>query len=230
VANDLQIQPVSDQQIRGHLIAMDAQLATMRFLPHRLAVLAKSVSSTQWPGQPERLSLPTGWQMAAADRMDAQAHLLRLKEALAPDKPDPMTASALRLFFLTRLQLGLPIARGTSEEAAEARGDFYEIALEDMPPWTVDKAIRRWIRREIGGLGLSETNTTFAPGPSTLRQICEDVVKPLHSDVIALERLLRTIPQSAAMDPAPVRIEPPAGAQSVRERAVPQLRRMGGAA
>jgi hypothetical protein len=229
VANDLQTQPVTEHQIRTHLAEIDAQLATMRFLPRRLAVLAGSVQSVLWPNGAERLHLPVALEgeFGSRDREYAMAHLRELGELMAPDKPDVATAAMLRLYLLTKLQLGLPIARGTSEEAAEARGDFYEIAVEDMPPWAVHKAIKRWIRHEINGIGLTETNTTYAPGPTALRQICEDVLKPLRDDGEKLARLLRTMPQRAAMDPkwiepAPVAFLPPKGTG----RAAPALQRM----
>jgi hypothetical protein len=233
MANDLQAQPVTEHQIRIHLAEIDVQLDTMRFLPRRLAVLAASVQTVQWPNGAERLHLPEvlEGEFGSRDREYAMAHLRELQELLAPDKPDPVTAAMLRLYLLTKLQLGLPIARGTSEEAAEARGDFYEIAVDDMPPWAIHKAMRRWIRREVGGLGLSETNPTFAPGPAALRQICEDVAKPLRDDADKLARLLRTMPQAAAMDPkwiepAPVVLLAPSARRG--GAAAPALRRMVG--
>lgn len=230
MANDLQIQPITEHQVRAHLAEVNVQLDTMRFLPPRLAVLAASVQSVIWPNGAERLHLPATLEgeFGSRDREYAMAHLRELEELLAPDKPDPATADALRLIFLTKLQQGFPIARETSEHVADAKGEFYEIAVSDMPPWSIPRAMTRWIRKEIGGLGLTETNTTFAPGYTVLRQICEDVVKPLRDDAEKLGRLLRTMPQAAAMDPkwiapAPVAILPAGGR---RAAAAPALQRM----
>ena len=87
---------------------------------------------------------------------------------LAEAKPDPLTA----LREVARLLLAFP-AGNVSEAVAEARSEAYEIALEDVPAWTVKAAARRWIKGEVATLG-DKVNLSFPPSPPQLRALALD--------------------------------------------------------
>ncbi len=70
------------------------------------------------------------------------------------------------LELLTRLLLAKPARRAT-EDAAEATGDAYMDALDDVPTWAVAEAIRHWHRGECG----EDHDYTWAPGTATLRRL-----------------------------------------------------------
>jgi hypothetical protein len=60
-----------------------------------------------------------------------------------------------------------------SVAAAEARSEAYEIALEDVPAWTVGAAAKRWIKGEVAILG-DRVNLSFPPSPPQLRALAMD--------------------------------------------------------
>ncbi|MCM5558503.1 hypothetical protein [Pleomorphomonas sp. JP5] len=86
----------------------------------------------------------------------------------AEAKPDPVTA----LREVARLLLAFPVSN-LSVAAAEARSEAYEIAIEDVPAWTVKAAARRWIKGEVANLG-DKVNLSFPPSPPQLRALALD--------------------------------------------------------
>lgn len=87
---------------------------------------------------------------------------------LAEAKPDPVIA----LREVARLLLAFSTAN-LSVTAAEARSEAYEIALEDVPAWTVKAAARHWIKGEVAILG-DKVNLSFPPSPPQLRALALD--------------------------------------------------------
>ena len=71
------------------------------------------------------------------------------------------------LIELTKMMLMMP-APTQNEASAEARGEAFLAALEDMPVWAVRSAIRRWYR---GDAGTDEPGEPFdyhwCPAPAT---------------------------------------------------------------
>lgn len=57
--------------------------------------------------------------------------------------------------------------REGGEMAGEARGDAYMQALEDIPSWAVEEAVRKWYRGECG----SKHDYRWVPAPAILRDI-----------------------------------------------------------
>lgn len=102
---------------------------------------------------------------------DERSILSRLVDEVAPlaeAKPDPVIA----LREVARLLLAFSTAN-LSVAAAEARSEAYEIALEDVPAWTVKAAARRWIKGEVASLG-DKVNLSFPPSPPQLRALALD--------------------------------------------------------
>src|SRR6266478_10085414 len=106
-------------------------LELMRSLPLRLARLANSIGTTQWPGQPVRLNLPSGVVLANQDRTEISARLNGLSEIITGSNLTPNEAAKARLALLTRMLLAMPVGGSSSETAAEARADMYDDALSD---------------------------------------------------------------------------------------------------
>jgi hypothetical protein len=95
--------------------------------------------------------------------------------------------------------LGYPAAGNTTNEAAEARLNFYHDAVSDIAPWALDAAIKRWVRGDI-----EKGNIDFAPSPGALRRLCEEELEPFKAQAWKLNRLLSAVSIEQAMDPDPV--------------------------
>lgn len=87
---------------------------------------------------------------------------------LAEAKSDAVAAIA----HVAKLLYAFPTAN-LSAAANEARSEAYEIAIEDVPAWTVAAAAKRWIRGEVSVLG-DKPNLSFPPSPPQLRALALD--------------------------------------------------------
>jgi hypothetical protein len=163
------------------------KLDTMLSLPLPLARLERSLGTVRWPGQRERLNFPSGMELSETDRQKLSARLIELKQVIT------------RLSLLTKLLLGYPTAGGATEEAGQARLDFYRESVSDIAPWALDAAIKRWVRGDIG-----KGNIDFAPSPGALRRLCEEELEPFQGQILKLTRLLSALPIDRAMDPSPL--------------------------
>lgn len=103
--------------------------------------------------------------------------------------------------------LAFPAAGSSSEAAAQARSDVYDDALEDMPPWALNAAIKRWAKGDVPADCVG--NFAFAPAPAVLRKLVKNELAPFELQAAKLNRLLKAVPVARAMDPTPiVRDEP----------------------
>ncbi|MET4297069.1 hypothetical protein ABIB06_007844 [Bradyrhizobium sp. LB8.2] len=107
-----------------------------------------------------------------------------------------------RLALVGNLLLAYPIPNGTSE-AGRARAEAYLVALEDVPPWAIAEAIKRWHRGECG----QGYNYRWAPAPAELRQLSKERVRPARETIAHLEAVLAAISLERAMDPTPINPE-----------------------
>jgi hypothetical protein len=107
-----------------------------------------------------------------AQREAIEDHMRALNKLNGPTPIDNANAEAATLVCLTKMMLTLPAAK-QNEESAEARGEAYMIALDDLPPWTVQAAIRRWYRGDVGKNpdGTPQFDCHWAPQPSDLRTL-----------------------------------------------------------
>jgi hypothetical protein len=162
--------------------AIDAgeQRERMLSLPVWLGSLIGSMAEVNLPGEGTKKYLPAGLtltpeQKVAIEQRRAIAHFALDADA-AQKKP--------RLGLIAKLLLSYPVAGGGSERSGEARAEAYMDALDDVPAWALDKAIRGWHRGEVG-----EHNYSFAPAPAVLRAVCKRVLAPyrkIHDDMVAL--------------------------------------------
>lgn len=67
---------------------------------------------------------------------------------------------------VTKMMLVLP-SKESGDLAMEAKGEAYMAALEDIPCWAVQEAMRRWHRSEYG----QKYDYKWQPAPSTLRDL-----------------------------------------------------------
>jgi hypothetical protein len=180
------------------------RLDTMRSLPPPLARLANSISSTF--NQGVRYSLPGTMLPTSDEREFLSGRLEAIKTIITASNLTPAECSKARLSLLTKMLLGFPAAGGSSEEAADARGDIYDYAVEDIPPWAIDAAIKRWAKGNVPDLKMGALNFNFAPAPAVLRAICNLELADFKKQQGDIEKLLAcvTIEQAMARDCAPV--------------------------
>jgi hypothetical protein len=182
-----------------------AHLDTMRSLPLRLEKLASSIGTTKWPGQPERLDLPSGKALTPEDRTEVEERLKQVEEIVSGKNLTTNESAKARLSLLTRMLLAFPAVGSSSEAAAQARSDVYDDALSDIPPWALNAAIKRWSRGEVpADLNLGTLNFNFAPAPAVLRKIAKLELRPFEQQAYRLRRLLNAVSIERAMDPTPI--------------------------
>jgi hypothetical protein len=174
-------------------------------LPPRLAALAGAVGTVRHPGQPERHHLQIGWAMSALEKAEAATLLASLTSALDPtasfdDQPGPMAKAAL----LTKLIRGLAGAAEMSDVVAAAKIEMYADAIEDLPAWSIDVAIKRWGKGSCPAEIEERPKYAFPPAPATLRALaCLELDAP-RRDARKLEGLIAAVPLERALDPEPM--------------------------
>lgn len=92
------------------------------------------------------------------------------------------------LVAVTKMLLALS-AGSMNERVAEAKGEAYLGALDDIPAWCVAEAIRRWNRSDCGA-----HNYDFAPSPAVLRGVAQGIRLVADGQISALSRLLAAEP------------------------------------
>jgi hypothetical protein len=133
--------------------------------------------------------------------MHVEQHVAALAAALAMTPYDDETHGELTLTTVTKMTLVLP-SREAGELANEAKGEAYMAALEDVPSWAVQEAMRKWYRAECG----PRHDYKWQPAPATLRELAMTEtyrvmgVRRRLNEVLVAEPLLEfTAEQEAAM-------------------------------
>lgn len=163
-------------------IAYSADLQSLRKIP---------VGTVEWPGQPVRHHLASGASISPELRASAELALAGLRDSMEAAGP---SKSNDKLGLIAEMLLAYPGA-GATPESSKARGAAYLYALEDLPPWAVQQAIRLWHRGECG-----ERNYNWAPAPAILRDVALQQIEPIQKVIAECERTLSAIPFEEAMD------------------------------
>ena len=99
------------------------------------------------------------------------------------------------LAVLTNMMMVLPSVM-QNELSAEARGEAFMAALDDIPVWSVQAAIRKWYR---GDCGSDERGRCYdyhwSPAPAELRRIAFAEMWRIKSRSQSLRRLLSAVPR-----------------------------------
>jgi hypothetical protein len=165
-----------------------------------------SLGTLQHPGQPARKYLAGGLKLTAEHRA--------LIEGMAADIVAMTSAPRSReaaLGLIGKMLLAYPMAAG-SAESGKARGEAYLDALDDVPPWALAEAIRKWHRGECG----PDHNYRFAPAPAELRYAVMQILQPAKQTIAHLNALLSALTIERAMDPTPIEIAPVATVPRLR--------------
>ena len=95
---------------------------------------------------------------------------------------------------LTKMMLTLP-STSQNEISVEARGEAYLIALDDLPAWAAEAAIRRWYRGECGVNQQGKPyDYHWCPAPAELRHIASVDAHRIGRRIHILKQLLLAEP------------------------------------
>jgi hypothetical protein len=138
--------------------------------------------------------LPANLILAPARRAELERYIAGL-EALCEQTP---AASAewegASLLIVTKLMLALPSSQ-QNEAGATASGEAFLVALDDVPTWAVEAAVRDWYRGECGRNELGQPyDYRWRPAPADLRRIAQDRRWRIAGLGAALRRLLEAEP------------------------------------
>ncbi|WP_370191996.1 hypothetical protein [Bradyrhizobium elkanii] len=98
--------------------------------------------------------------------MLVERHISSLDAVLAMTPCEDELHGQATLMAVTKMTLVLP-SRETGDLANEARGEAFMAALEDVPSWAVQEAMRKWYRAEHG----QKYDYKWQPAPATLREL-----------------------------------------------------------
>jgi hypothetical protein len=139
-------------------------------------------------------TLPCNLTLSQMEREVIESHIRGLEQQYGPTPAGCPETEAAMLIELTKLMLTLPSFR-QNQASAEARGEAYMTALDDVPVWAVRAAIRRWCR---GDAGLNDRRDPYdynwCPAPADLRKIALRELCRIQGRVAELRRLLSAEP------------------------------------
>jgi hypothetical protein len=128
-----------------------------------------------------------------------ERHMAALGDILAmtPEvNPKNAEATMIAVSKMTMVLAG----RESGEFAAEAKGEAYMDALDDVPFWAVKEALRKWNRSECG----PKHDYKWQPVPSTLRELALSEVYAVKAmrrrlaDLVNAEPLIEFTPEQEA--------------------------------
>jgi hypothetical protein len=124
------------------------------------------------------------------ERDEIARHVVELRAICAATPDNDLTAEESVLIAVTKMMLVLPASQ-QNEASAEARGEAFMAALDDVPPWAVAAAIRRWYR---GDAGENERGQAYdyhwCPAPAELHCIARLELWRVKGRAETLDRLL----------------------------------------
>jgi hypothetical protein len=137
-------------------------------------------------------TLPANLILSQAERDETLRHVRELDALCGPTPADDPEAEGEMLIDLTGLMLSPLAAPNHSEASAEACGKAYLIALDDLPPWAVRSAIRRWYKGDGGKDQRGQPRDChWRPAPADLREIAMVELWRVRGRATKLRDLLR---------------------------------------
>lgn len=137
-----------------------------QWVEQRCATLKKASQPDQAGIHREVPVLPKNLILGQQQKMLIEQHVSVLADILAMTPEEDERHGELTLTTVTKMSMVLP-SKETGDLAAEAKGEAYMAALEDVPSWAVQEAMRKWHRSEYG----PKHDYKWQPAPSTLRNL-----------------------------------------------------------
>jgi len=128
--------------------------------------------------------------LSGDERAALEAHADNLRMALDDTPSASEAAEGEALIVLTKMLLALPAGQ-LNEAGAQAKGEAYMAAVDDLPIWAIKAALRSWYRGEAGG----KHDYRWAPGPAEFRAVVRQMVSQVRIRLADIERLLSATPR-----------------------------------
>lgn len=188
MANDLQIITPTAPELR--------KAGTLPSLPAWLITRVKALSGELQPtpeGYRDCLTLPKELMPTPEQRTAIQDHIRNLNLLLSQTPENDAECEAKTLLCLTKIFLALP-SRKSDETGTQAKTEAYMVALEDVPYWAVEAAIRLWYRGTAGNDERGNPyDCSWAPAPADLRRIALNLGSDLHQRIKYLNCVLNAV-------------------------------------
>jgi hypothetical protein len=134
-------------------------------------------------------TLPRSMMPSDEQRHAMTAHIAALTPRLSETPENGDAWAKATIVLVTKMLMVLPAAQ-SGPETADARGEAYMVALEDIPAWAVDAAIRGWYRSAYD----PAYNYRWAPGPAELRAVAYLEAWKVKERIRDLTRVLEAKP------------------------------------
>jgi len=172
--------------------------AQMPSLPAWATSQLASLQEAQQPDQTGRyrsvMTLPASSMPNPAQRAAMEKHIADLVPMLSQTPAVSADYEAATLVLVTNLMLALPGQR-TSEAGAEATGDAYLMALDDIPTWAVESAIRGWYRGASAKTDKEPHDFRWRPAPAVLRKLAWIEEWKIRGRMDEMRKLLQAEPR-----------------------------------
>jgi hypothetical protein len=139
-------------------------------------------------------TLPANLTLGQGERAEIEKYVAALDALCAQTPDDDDEWAGATLIIITRMMLALP-APQQNDAAAEATGEAFQAALDEVPHWAVAAAVRQWYR---GDCGTNERGYPYdyhwRPAPAELRRIALSEVWRVKRRALTLRKLLAAEP------------------------------------
>jgi len=132
------------------------------------------------------LTLPAAMILSDIESVMVRRHIADLGSLVVSTPATSADAEAETLVIVTKMLLALPGQRST-DTGNEAKGEAYLAALDDVPPWAVQEAVRKWYRGEHG----SKFDYRWSPVPADLRSLARNEEFKVRGRMTVLERIVK---------------------------------------
>lgn len=180
-------EPISLPDVRR----LDRMPSLPEWLASRVASMRDEAQRSPADGRYRQVpTLPANLTLSQGERAEIERHAVALEGLCAQTPADADEWENATLLIVTKLMLALPAAT-QNDVGAEATGEAFQAALDDVPYWAVAGAVRRWYR---GDCGLNEHERPYdyhwRPAPAELRRIALSEAWRVRHRAETLRRLL----------------------------------------
>jgi hypothetical protein len=134
------------------------------------------------------LEIPANRALTDQQRNLISSYVQNLEQLSRVTPENDKGADQRMLVALTQM---LKVLAGSKSSASESelKAEAYTVAVEDLPIWAIEAAIRGWYRGAYG-----ERNYAWPPAPAELREAADSEAKKLRGRAIDLRKLLHAQP------------------------------------
>lgn len=156
----------------------------------RLETLKENWQSDPVTGKGSQvLTLPMNLCLTDTERAMVLRHISDLGTLVEKTPANDADSEGATLVIVTKMLLALP-GQKSSDTGNEAKGEAYLAALDDVPPWAVQEAVRKWYRGEHG----SKHDYRWSPVPADLRSLARNEEFKVRGRMTVLERICKAVP------------------------------------